>query len=124
MLRETKDTFEIPEGFSLDDFLRPSLGVYQGEPVRVTIWFSPDVAGYIREKIWHETQKITPHDDGSIVFEAEVAGTDEIRFWVMSWGSHAEVLEPESLRSEIRAEAEAMLEGYRERYQQKRFTKQ
>jgi len=40
--------------------------------------------------------------------EAEVAGTDEIRFWVMNWGSHAEVLEPKSLRSEIRAEAEAM----------------
>jgi len=81
--------------------------------VRVRIWFSPDVAGYIREKIWHETQKITPHKDGSIVFEAEVAGTDEIRFWIMSWGSHAEVLEPGSLRDKIRAEAEAMANRYK-----------
>jgi len=112
MLRETKEIFEIPEDFNLEDFLRPSLGVYQGEPVNVKIWFSPDVAGYIREKIWHETQKITPHDDGSIIFEAEVAGTDEIRFWVMSWGSHAEVLEPESLRDEIRSEAEMMGKRY------------
>ena len=112
MLRETKDTFEIPEDFNLEDFLRPSLGVYQGEPVRVRIWFSPDVAGYIREKIWHETQEIPPHKDGSIVFEAEVAGTDEIRFWVMSWGSHGEVLEPESLRDEIKAEAESMASRY------------
>ena len=112
MLRETKNTFEIPEDFNLEDFLRPSLGVYQGEPVRVRIWFSPDVAGYIREKIWHESQKITSHDDRSIVFEAEVAGTDEIRFWVMSWGSHAEVLEPESLRDEIRSEAEMMGKRY------------
>jgi predicted DNA-binding transcriptional regulator YafY len=112
MLRETKDIFEIPEDFNLEDFLRPSLGVYRGEPVAVKIWFSPDVAGYIREKTWHETQKITPQDDGSIVFEAEVAGTDEIRFWVMSWGAHAEVMEPESLREKIRAEAEMMAKRY------------
>jgi predicted DNA-binding transcriptional regulator YafY len=79
MLRQTQDSFEIPEDFSLEGFRRPSLGVYQGEPVRAKIWFSPDVAGYIREKIWHESQKITPQDDGSIIFEAEVAGTDEIR---------------------------------------------
>ena len=112
ILRQTKDTFEIPEGFNLEDFLRPSLGVYQGEPVKAKIWFSPDVAGYIREKVWHESQKITPQADDSIIFEAEVAGTDEIRFWVMSWGSHAEVLEPKSLRNEIRADAEAILAKY------------
>ncbi|MCD6306399.1 MAG: hypothetical protein J7M32_08940 [Deltaproteobacteria bacterium] len=30
----------------------------------------------------------------------------------MSWGSHAMVLDPESLRDEIRAEAETMLHRY------------
>jgi hypothetical protein len=65
-----------------------------------------------REKIWHDTQGIVPQKDGSIVFEAEVAGTEEIKFWVMSWGSKAEVLEPPSLREEIRVEAEAAVEKY------------
>jgi len=51
-------------------------------------------------------------DDGSIIFEAEVAGMDEIKFWIMNWGSHALVIEPESLRDEIVAEAEAMLGKY------------
>jgi predicted DNA-binding transcriptional regulator YafY len=41
-----------------------------------------------------------------------VAGTDEIKFWIMSWGSHALVLEPKSLREEIRAETELMLDRY------------
>ena len=67
------------------------------------------MAGYIKEKIWHESQNIYPQNDGSIIFEAEVAGTDEIKFWIMSWGSHALVLEPESLMDEIREEAQAML---------------
>jgi len=74
--------------------------------------FHADVAGYIKEKIWHESQQIHPQNDGSIIFEAEVAGTDEIRFWIMSWGSKAEVLSPASLRDEIRAEAEMMARRY------------
>jgi len=112
ILHLTKDSFVIPEDFNLDDFMRPSFGVFQGEPIKAKIWFHTDVAGYIKEKIWHESQEIHPQDDGSIIFEAEVAGTDEIKFWTMSWGSKAEVLEPESLRDEIREEAEVILERY------------
>jgi predicted DNA-binding transcriptional regulator YafY len=112
MLHQTKETFEVPEDFSLEKFMGPSFGVYQGEPVHIKIWFHPDVAGYIKEKIWHESQQIHPQDDGSIIFEAEVAGADEIRFWVMTWGSKAIVLEPTSLREEIRTEAKRMAGRY------------
>jgi predicted DNA-binding transcriptional regulator YafY len=42
----------------------------------------------------------------------QVEGTEEIKFWVMSWGSNAEVLKPQSLREEIRAESEALLGKY------------
>ncbi|MDP2646600.1 MAG: WYL domain-containing protein [Desulfobacterales bacterium] len=62
--------------------------------------------------MWQEGQIINEQDDGSIIFEPEVAGTDEIKFWVMNWGAKAEVMEPEILRDEIRAEAEAMLKKY------------
>jgi len=112
MLHETKETFDIPDDFSFEKFTESSFGVYQGEPVYIKVWFHPDVAGYIKEKIWHESQQIYPQDDGSIIFEAEVAGTDEIRFWIMTWGAKAVVLEPESLREEIRAEAEMMADRY------------
>jgi predicted DNA-binding transcriptional regulator YafY len=112
MLHQTKETFLVPEDFSLEDFMGSSFGVYQGPPIQIKVWFHPDVAGYIKEKIWHESQQIHPQPDGSIIFEAQVAGTDEIRFWIMTWGSKAEVLEPESLREEIRAEAERMAGRY------------
>ena len=112
MLHQTKDAFEVPEEFDFEEFLRPSFGVFQGEPVKVRFWFAPDAAGYIKEKIWHENQEIVPQKDGSVIFEAEVAGTQEIKFWVMSWGSKGLVLEPSALRNEIRAEAEALAEKY------------
>lgn len=114
MLHQTKEVFEIPETFDFEDFMRPSFGVCQGERVKVKIWFAPDAAGYIKEKIWHDTQEIVPQKDESILFEAEVAGTLEIKFWVMSWGSRALVLEPESLREEIRDECETLLGKYGE----------
>ena len=112
MLHQTKETFKIPEDFSLEKFTGSSFGVYQGEPTYMKVWFHPDVSGYIKEKIWHESQKIHIQNDGSIIFEAEVAGTEEIRFWIMTWGSKAEVLEPASLREEIRTEAEKMAGRY------------
>ena len=78
--------------------------------MKVRIWFAPEIAGYIREKVWHDTQTIESRKDGSIIFEAEVAGTEEIKYWVLKWGAKAVVMAPESLRDEIRAEATAMLQ--------------
>jgi predicted DNA-binding transcriptional regulator YafY len=113
MLHQTHDTFEIPETFRFEDFTKPSFGVFQGEPIMVKVWFSPHAAGYVKEKIWHESQKLHPQEDGSLIFEAEVAGTEEVKFWVLGWGSNAEVLEPAFLRDELRHESESMLEKYK-----------
>jgi len=111
-LETTGDSFEIPETFDMDAFMKSSFGVFHGEPVQVKVRFSPDIAGYIAEKVWHDSQTIEHEKDGSILFTAEVAGTDEIKFWILNWGSKAEVLAPESLRNEIRAEAEVMMRVY------------
>jgi hypothetical protein len=32
----------------------------------VKIRFSPEVAGYVKEKIWHESPQLEPQEDGSI----------------------------------------------------------
>ena len=111
-LELTDDSFEMPADFNIDEFMRSSFGVFHGEPVKVRIWFAADIAEYIREKIWHETQTIKPLSDGAIIFEAEVAGIAEIKFWILKWGAKARVIEPEPLRQAVRAEAEAMVGNY------------
>lgn len=55
---------------------------------------------------------ITDQEDGSVIFEAKVAGTVEIKIWVMGWGAKANVLEPESLRNEIRSEIQSLINLY------------
>jgi hypothetical protein len=41
-----------------------------------------------------------------------VAGTREIKYWVLGWGAQAEILEPAILREEVLAEARAMVRLY------------
>jgi predicted DNA-binding transcriptional regulator YafY len=112
LLHQTRESFQIDENFDLDAFLGASFGIFQGELTRVKIRFSPEVAGYIKEKIWHDSQKLETQEDGSLLFEAVVAGTQEIKYWILGWGSHAEVLEPEGLKEEICAQAVATLNLY------------
>ena len=83
---------------TLKDLVGPRFGVFQGEHGKI--------------KVWHESQKMETLRDGSTIFQVEVAGTYGIKFWIMSWGSKALVVEPESLRDEIRAEAQTMPEKY------------
>jgi predicted DNA-binding transcriptional regulator YafY len=111
-LKLTEESFEMPQEFKVEEFMQTSFGVFHGQPQNVRIRFAAEVAGYISEKTWHKTQKIEPQKDGSLIFEARVAGTDEIKFWLMTWGSKAEVLSPAALRNEMISEAKAMLHNY------------
>jgi predicted DNA-binding transcriptional regulator YafY len=108
----TEDTFDIPDDFDAESFMASSFGVFQGEPVKVRIRFSPEAAGYVSEKMWHPSQTLAPEPDGSTVFTAEVAGIDEIKRWIMGWGSAAQVLEPAALRTAIAKDARDMLKFY------------
>lgn len=104
----TEAAFDLPDSFDPDAYMAASFGIYQGTPVTVRVRFSSEAAGYIRERVWHKSQMLTPEPDGSLIFEAEVADSDEIRFWILSWGANAEVLSPEPLRTAIQDDIRAM----------------
>lgn len=111
----TGEPFEPPADVILDDFLKPSFGVFLGPPTKVRVRFSKEAAGYLFEKTWHASQKLRPQKNGSVIFEVEVAGTEEIKRWLLTWGAQALVLAPRSLREELRTEAEALARNYRRR---------
>ncbi len=108
----TDETFEMPDAFDGDRFMESSFGVFQGQPVQVKIWFDASIAGYIEEKVWHASQALSAQADGSVILTMQVAGIEEVRFWIMSWGAKARVIEPRNLRLAVQSEAAAMLERY------------
>jgi len=112
MLRVTDESFKVPDDFSLEDYMGAAFGVVQGKAEHIKIWFAPETAGYIKEKNWHESQEVQRQRDGSVIFEAEVAVTEELVSWVMSWGAKAEVIGPESLLEAVQSEVSHMGKHY------------
>jgi predicted DNA-binding transcriptional regulator YafY len=80
--------------------------------VEVVIRFSPTVAARVQEARWHPSQRVSVEEDGSIVWRATVAGTIEVRLWVLQWGDDAEVLAPASLRDDVSATHRRASERY------------
>lgn len=107
-IRVTEATFTIPDDFSFQKYMNASFGVFRGKAETVKIRFSENIAHYIREKTWHETQRITSDPAGGIIFTADVAVTADLKAWILGWGSQAVVLEPESLKLDIRKEVGKM----------------
>ncbi|MEI6127297.1 MAG: transcriptional regulator [Pseudomonadota bacterium] len=108
----TDEEYTIPEDFDFEDLMSGSFGAFHGTPEKVRVHFAASIAGYIEEKVWHNSQKISQQDDGSIIFEAFVAVNRELKFWILSWGAKAYVLEPDSLKEEIKTEATGIAESY------------
>jgi len=113
-LQVTEKSFTVPEDFDIEELMSGSLGAFHGAPQRVRILFDKNAAGYVGEKVWHESQTMRPQDDGSLVFEADVAVNPDLKSWILSWGAKARVLEPDSLRQELAEEAWQLARQYTE----------
>jgi predicted DNA-binding transcriptional regulator YafY len=111
-LKLLEETFRVPEDFSVEDYMKDSFGVIHGKKGKVVVQFDKEVAGYIKERIWHPSQKIKQNKDGSITATFTVSGTNEIKYWLLSYGQHAKVKEPQSLRDEIKKDLTATLKQY------------
>ena len=61
----------------------------------VKVRFLPRVATYVAEAKWHGSQKLEKQKDGSVLAEFRLSNTEEIKRWILSFGQHAVVLEPE-----------------------------
>jgi predicted DNA-binding transcriptional regulator YafY len=108
----TDERFTIPKDFNLDDFMRQSFRVMHDELYTVKVRISPAWARWVGEKIWHESQKVKKNGDGSLELIFLVAGLDEIKRWVLSFGPECQVLEPEKLKDIVRKDLYRMMAQY------------
>jgi predicted DNA-binding transcriptional regulator YafY len=109
-VRKTGRTFARPQGFSLERRLRDSFGVHSGDGrYQVVLVFYKDVADYIREKKWHDSQQLRELPKGAVELRLQLSSLTEVERWVLSWGGHAKVVKPEELERAIKSAAEKML---------------
>lgn len=100
--------FEVPRDFVAERYLAGAWGMLRGDVVTVRVAFARELARYVRERIWHPSQKLRDLPDGRLEMTLDVADTLETRRWILGFGVQAEVLAPARLREELRAEAEAL----------------
>jgi proteasome accessory factor B len=108
-----KERFDIPEEFSMSEFLKVPFGLFHGKPITVKVVFDKELSDYIQRRTWHPSQKIKQLKDGRILLSMTASGKEEIKAWVLSFGSNAEVLSPKFLMEEIGADIEKTLALYR-----------
>jgi predicted DNA-binding transcriptional regulator YafY len=101
-------TFQRPGDFKM----RPPSREQEARSLTVRALFDPSIARWVREArsyyVTHEEE--TP--DGLLV-TLQVRQESEILSWLLSWGRHVHVLEPDSLRKRIVEEAQGMLRNHR-----------
>jgi len=105
--------FKPPRKFDLDAYFGHAWDMIRGDRTyHVEIHFSKKVGGNVEEVAWHPTQRTRRHSDGSLVFEVDVDGIEEITWWVLGYGDQALVSEPAGLRQLVASHAKNLVHHY------------
>ena len=111
-MKPTGKTFERSKKFSLEKQLRDSFGVHSGEgEFDVVIRFNARAADYIREKKWHESQRLEELKNGSVELHLKLSSLVEVERWILSWGGDAKVIKPRELAEAVRNSANKILQS-------------
>ena len=115
-LQITEDDFAWPIGFVLTEYLDSGFGMIRGqEPIAVELIFDEYQSRWMRERgKFHLTEEREELPDGRLRMRLTVTALDGVRRFVMQYGRHVQVLQPEALRLAIKEEIAAMQNNYRE----------
>lgn len=114
-LSVTRQRFDLPDDFKPEDHFSDAFGLVTDQPMQVKIRFDSEVAHMVQDRIWRPGQTMLTEPDGSMLLSFEAAGSLEILAWVLSYGRHAELLEPPELRKELRRQIKGLREIYRKK---------
>ncbi len=93
----------VPPKFDPERWLSSAFELIgNGKPVRYVLRFDTGVADYIRERRWHESQRIRELPGGALELSfTSPAESYEVASWVASWRDAVEVVQPAGLREEM-----------------------
>lgn len=113
-LRLTEETFEPPDGFDKDEYLKTGFAMIRGgEPIDVEMIFDEYQSRWMRERgKYHATEAREELADGRLCLRMRVSALDGVKRFVMQYGARVEVTKPAELRELICAELEAMRRMY------------
>lgn len=107
------DAIEWPQGFSIDNYIREGhLHFGNGGDIFLKLWVSKDAGSYLRESPLEGDMRMQESGDGYEV-TATVRDTMQLKWWLLSRGRDAIVLEPAEFREKMIFSLRDALDGYR-----------
>ena len=99
--RATSETFDRDPAFDLRRFAERSFGVFQEPLVETVLRFDAGVARDAAAFLFHPSQSLRRHDDGSLTVRFRAGGLDEMCWHLFTWGDSVTVEKPASLRRRL-----------------------
>jgi predicted DNA-binding transcriptional regulator YafY len=106
----------VPDRFSLQGYIESGEFSYPvgKETIRLKALFDRDAAAYLHETPLPGLISLTEDaEEETVLLEAELLDSRQLRWWLRGFGDAVEVLEPEALREEFREMAKSMKSIYR-----------
>lgn len=98
----TRRTFERPRDFSIKEHLGGAFGIFSGTGAhRIRLRFTDWAARLVRERFWHESQRLSDGPAGSVHLDLQLNSLEEVERWILSFGEYVQVLQPASLRARV-----------------------
>jgi len=102
-----------PDGFDLDAYIASGeLDFAIGGKIKLKAKVSSQIAIHLEERPLHDDQQLTQCDSGSYLLESTTQDTNELRWWLLGFGSGVEIIEPANLREEFKQIAIKMATAY------------
>ncbi|WP_300190316.1 WYL domain-containing protein [uncultured Alistipes sp.] len=116
-IQDTGKTFKMKKDFDVHSYFEGCCGVITSNesPQKIVLRAYNGFADYLRTLPLHESQREIGSDDESTLFEYHLKPTFDFYQLVLAQGDQVEVLEPESVREEMRNFAQNMLDYYTEK---------
>lgn len=109
------ERFIRPKDFRIDEHLKGSFGIFQaGEDLEVVVDFDKWAGELVRERKWHRSQILSDLPDGGVRLYLRLNNLAEVERWILSWGIHATVQQPQELRVNILSASEKLASRYRD----------
>jgi len=115
-IKVSEEPYFIDPNFSGEDYFKYSLGVFQlhgQQPITVKLKFLKPIIPLIMENKIHPTMEIISINEEELVIILTVFNTIELKNLILGYGANIEIIEPISLREEIKKELQLTLSVYK-----------
>lgn len=92
------------KNFSIDKYINKGEFNYplSDKKINLEVLFDEETAYHLEETPISKSQKVTSKKNGTVLLEVNIQETQQLLWWILSFGDKAEILKPAALRGKVK----------------------